>query len=550
METGHRGGVGSVARLAHRRSVATLGDRTWSRVYRWRILATIHTGITRIGYFLIWVVPNGIVSFKIESDDRGLIMVAVTVHTVLGGVAARRHGKRCFAAVARWLDEGRDPTAYEQEVLLAQPRLQAAGTFAFWVAGGLSGALIYLARFDSSNPGAALLVFAGVTFLGSHAAAFTYLLVERALRDTTARAMVSSQPVRLEILSVKNRFLMAFAFGPGITIIGIAMFLAMRASGTQDVGPAIWPVVALGLIDGYVLVALAAASVTAPMEEVRLAMKRVLEGDLNADVPVDAGSEVGLLQVGFNRMVAGMRERELLRQLLGRSAGADVAERLVSHGVDFEGTEMHASVLMVDLIGSTPMTETDAAEVLTTLNCLFDTVVRTTSAHGGWVNRFVGDAALCVFGAPVPSDDHATRALASARALCDELLLLRKDRPWLDVGIGVSSGPVIAANVGTAMRFEFTVIGDAVNEAARLTEVAKRAPARLVASGAAMAESSDLEAASWMPAGQVHLRGKRHPTSVYEPLASLAAAVDLGVLPADVDLRVDGTISGADRRGS
>jgi adenylate cyclase len=372
------------------------------------------------------------------------------------------------------------------------------------------------------------MVFAGVTFLGSHAAAFTYLLVERALRPTMALALVRSQPVRLEILSVKNRFLLAFAFGPGITIAGIALFLTIRAPGGGDLAPAVWPVVALGLVDGYVLVALAAASVTGPMEDVRLAMKRVLDGDLNADVPVDAGSEVGLLQVGFNRMLGGLRERELLRQLLGRSAGDDVAERLVSHGVDFEGTEMQASVLMVDLIGSTPMTESDAAEVLTTLNCLFDTVVRITSAHGGWVNRFVGDAALCVFGAPVASDDHATRVLAAARALCDELLVLRKERPWLDVGVGVSSGRVIAANVGTAMRFEFTVIGDAVNEAARLTEVAKRSATRLVASGAAVAEAAGTEAASWVSAGDVHLRGKRNATPIFEPLGSLAAAVDDG----------------------
>jgi hypothetical protein len=119
METGHR-----------------TGEETWSHVYRWRILATIHTGITRIAYFLIWVVPNGIVTFKIESDDRGLIIAAVAVHTVVGGVVARRHGKRCFAPVARWLDDHREPTPVEQECLLAQPRLQAAGTFAFWVAGG------------------------------------------------------------------------------------------------------------------------------------------------------------------------------------------------------------------------------------------------------------------------------------------------------------------------------------------------------------------------------------------------------------------------------
>ena len=515
------------------RAEPTAGARAWTRVYRWRIVATVHTGVTRVGYFLIWVIPSGATTLAIDNDDRAVILWLVGGYAVVGGVVARAAGRRAFEPVARWLDSDREPTPEEQESLLVQPRTQAIGVFTYWLVGGVIAGANYLAFFDP-DPLAAMLVFAGVAFLGSHAAAFSYLLVERALRPTAARAMGGSQPTRLTILSVKNRFLMAFAFGPGITIAGIAIFLTVRGPAGIDLAPAVWPVVVLGLIDGYLLVALAAASVTEPMEQVRLAMKRVLDGDLNADVPVDAGSEVGLLQVGLNRMLAGLRERELLRQLLGRSTGADVAERLVSHGVDFKGTEMQASVLMVDMIGSTPLTESDAADVLATLNSLFAAVVDTTTSYGGWVNRFVGDAALCVFGTPVPVDDHATRALAAARALQEELLALRRDRPWLDVGVGVSSGPLIAANVGTASRFEFAVIGDAANEAARLTDIAKGAPARLVASGAALDAASEEEAAFWVVADEVLLRGKSRTTTVYEPLATLAAEVDNG-LPANVD---------------
>ena len=511
----------------HLRTTRSAGEETFARVYRWRILSTVHTGITRVGYFLIWVVPSGAVSFHIHTGDRTAILGMVALYSVVGGVAARRQSRRAFAPVQGWLDSGRPPTVEEQESLLAQPRHQARGTLLYWAVGGLIGAVQYLLLFDW-NIGAAGMIFMGMWFLGSHAAAFTYFLVERALRPVAAYAMVSSQPVRLTIMSVRNRFLMAFVFGPGITIAGIAMFLTLHASPGLDLAPAVWPVIVLGVVDGYLLVVLAASSVTEPMTSVREAMKRVFEGDLDSAVPVDAGSEVGLLQVGFNRMLTGLRERERLRQLLDHSAGGDVAERLVARGSDFEGNEVEASVLMIDLVGSTAMTEADRKDVLTTLNCLFDAVVRVTAEHGGWVNRFVGDAALCIFGAPVADADHATKALAAARALNDELWMLRKERPWLDVGVAVSSGPVIAADIGTAARFEFTIIGDAPNEAARLTEVAKHAPARVVASGASVAAAAPAEAERWVASREVTLRGKSVPTEVFEPLAALAALVEEG----------------------
>ncbi len=502
------------------------GDELWARVYRWRIAGTIHTGITRVGYFLLLVVPSGSFDFQIRPDDRPRILLTTFVYSALGGVVGRRHGRRVFEPVARWLDANREATVEEQECLLAQPQRQAAATLVYWVVGGLVGSVTYFIWFEP-NLAASVTVLLGLSFLGCHAAAFVYLLVERVLRTTAAQSMLSSQPVRLTILSVKNRFLLAFVFGPGITTVGIAIFLSARASNAYDVAPAIWPVVVLGLIDGYVLVALAAASVTRPMEEIRSAMKRVLEGDLHADVAVDSGNEVGLLQTGFNSMLVGLRERELLRQLLGQSAGTEVADRLVALGTDFEGVEVEASVLMIDLIGSTPLAEaTSGKEVLLTLNCLFDAVIRTTTDHGGWVNRFVGDAAVCVFGAPVEHADHATRALSAARAMHAELEALRSDRPWLDAAIGVSSGRLMAANVGSAARFEFTVVGDAANEAARLTELAKQRPGRVIASGAAVEGSDPEERSWWAGAGEVRLRGKSFPTAIHEPLGSLSAEVE------------------------
>ena len=130
-------------------------------------------------------------------------------------------------------------------------------------------------------------------------------------------------------------------------------------------------------------------------------------------------------------------------------------------------------------------------EVVATLNAFFQAVVDTVQAEGGWVNKFEGDGALCVFGVPAFQPDHEQRALRAARALPGRLAEVRAAHPGLDAGIGVSSGTVVAGNVGTEERFEYTVIGRPVNEAARLTDLAKQRPGRVLASAAAVRAGGD-----------------------------------------------------------
>ena len=126
-----------------------------------------------------------------------------------------------------------------------------------------------------------------------------------------------------------------------------------------------------------------------------------------------------------------------------------------------------ASVLFFDLIGSTAMTQRlEPEDVVAVLNDVFGAVVDCVTKEGGWVNKFEGDAALCVFGPPTEHIGHAAAALRAARALRTEFIALAESHPGLDAAIGVSSGEVIAGNIGAADRYEYTVIGDAVNEAA------------------------------------------------------------------------------------
>jgi adenylate cyclase len=134
------------------------------------------------------------------------------------------------------------------------------------------------------------------------------------------------------------------------------------------------------------------------------------------------------------------------------------------------------------------------------------------------VNKFEGDAALAVFGAPVPIDDAPTSALSAARELASRL----REEVELDAGIGVSAGTVVAGNIGEVRRFEYTVIGDPVNEAARLTELAKEEPGRVLASSRILDEASEGERQLWHVEREVELRGRTRPTEVAtlaQPLA-------------------------------
>jgi adenylate cyclase len=275
---------------------------------------------------------------------------------------------------------------------------------------------------------------------------------------------------------------------------------------------------AVGIVAGAVVITTAARSISEPLDGIRSALARVQRDDLDVDVPIDDAGEIGQLEAGFNRMVAGLRDRRVLEDLFGRHVGTEVASLAREQGVHLGGERREASVVFVDLVGSSRLAQSRPADaVVGLLNTFFGTVVERIEQEGGWVNKFEGDAALCLFGAPADQPDHATRALRAARTLRRDLLALSLTHPELVAGIGVSAGDVAAGNVGAAQRYEYTVIGDPVNEASRLTEAAKARPGGVLASEEAVARASSEERKRWVVADELALRGRSQPTLAYEP---------------------------------
>ena len=238
-------------------------------------------------------------------------------------------------------------------------------------------------------------------------------------------------------------------------------------------------------------------------------------GDLDVKVPIDDASEVGLLQAGFNRMAEGLRDRERIRDLFGRQVGQEVAHAALRDGTRLGGEEREIGALFVDLTGSTSMSlAMPPTEVVRLLNKFFRVVIEVVESEGGFVNKFEGDAALCVFGAPAPSPDPAGQALCAARSLAERL---EREVPEIGFGIGVSAGRAVAGNVGAEHRFEYTVIGDPVNEAARLSDLAKERQERVIASDAALDRAAPSERESWEMGERTVLRGRLDATGLALP---------------------------------
>ncbi|MHB8464986.1 MAG: adenylate/guanylate cyclase domain-containing protein [Acidimicrobiales bacterium] len=414
--------------------------------------------------------------------------------------------------VVRWLRTGGPPDDAARRAVLTQPLRQAAWSFLDWciaaVAWGLLNSVVIGDGWEI-----ALRISGGILLGGLGACAFAYLLVERQLRPLFAIVLADEEAPRPWALRTRTRVLVFWALSSGLPLLAIVLGpIGLSAHARQRlIGPAVF-IAAIGLVAGSVTLFVATRAVTDPLDDVRDALARVQEGDLDVTLVVDNGGEVGRLQAGFNHMVAGLRERQELADLFGRHVGTEVAHQALERGDRLGGEQREVSVLFVDLLGSTALAaRRPATEVVAVLNAMFDTVVATVTAEGGWVNKFEGDGALCVFGAPVSQADHAASALRSAIALHDCLVATH-----VDAAIAVSTGMAVAGNVGSVERFEYTVIGDPVNEASRLSEVAKLSDGRVLASGTTIA-AADGKGGRWAFDGRLELRGRDRPTEAYRP---------------------------------
>lgn len=480
-------------------------------VYRHVLLANLAVNAVSIGAGLVAAItveelPDG-------SSPVGPMAVMLGLSTVFFGVftalAFILRGRILRPAVG-WIAEGRAASVSETLELIRQPGKQARVLFAAWAVGAPLIAL-YVSRYVPW----ALAIASGVLFLvaGTVAMVVARQNIEAYLRPVLADALDGSTLSGEGTVSVLPRLLSSWIFGSAAYLVSVIVALLAEKSSNIDMTYTAAAIAALGLVIGAVTTIRSASGVSNRVAVLREAQHRVEAGDLDARVEVDDAGELGRLQAGFNRMVDGLAKRE---DIFGRHVGVDVARRALLDGAGLRGEERWVSVMFVDIVASTALTQQVApSRVIELLNLFFTEVIDCAAKYGGWVNKFEGDGALCIFGAPEELDAHEACALRAAADLRARLDSLSRAEPMLRAAIGVSTGLAVAGNVGNEDRYEYTVIGDAVNEAARLSETAKTKPGLLLASKRTIDAVNGAEFACWKTDKRVRLRGREGMTTAF-----------------------------------
>jgi adenylate cyclase len=454
--------------------------RAVARAVERRLIIGVLIGALVVGGW--GLAPPEIVAPAVSSTERLLVNLAASVAFALLIVLpwARLSSRRVLAPLAPWLAGDRAPTPQESRALLLQPLRQAMWTLPWWAmiavwVPALNSTVVYtsesypLLRVELQIAVAAFLSFA-----------VTYVLVEGALRHQFSRALSHSTAPMTAANGLGVRALLLWGAAAAAPLASMVILVSGLDGNELVVArSAIYLMSAIALVVGGAVSFVGSRPVVNGLRSAHVAVGAVAAGDLDVSLPADSPGEIGRLHSGFNLMVDQLRERRRIEQLFGTYVGAEVA-RLVADPDTRAVTPSNVTVLVADVIGSSRLAlDLDATEVVTMLNDFFAEVVGAVSAEGGWVARFEGDGAVCVFGAPIPAADHAARAVRVAADLRERIVALKARHPRLDAAIGIATGDAVAATVGAASRSEYSVIGPPVVEAAAMCDQAKRLPERI-----------------------------------------------------------------------
>ncbi len=283
-----------------------------------------------------------------------------------------------------------------------------------------------------------------------------------------------------------------------------------------------WFLVAIAGVGSPVAFTMVWRTIVAPLDRMVEAMQRVWQvNDLSLRLPLRSLDEFGRLSAGFNRMLAKLQEYQRVREILGRYISSEVAEQVIQQDAWLQSQEAEASVLFVDLRGFTHRAECQQpTHVMAMLNQFFDLLIPVVIRHGGLVNKFGGDSILAVFGVPLVHADHADRAVRAAVEMLHavdqfNIECAAQGVQPIQVGIGVATGRVVAGNVGSQYRMEYTVLGDVVNLAQRLETLTRTWRRDLLISGATWSALTGEHKQHFGNLGEFQVSGRRSGVVIY-----------------------------------
>ena len=488
-------------------------------LYAASVLGTNLLGAAAIMAFIRFFIPMPETEqLALDSSTLGLIGLAYVAFAVVFGMVVTFF---LFRPVLEWQHrpEDHDPNMVRR-LVLRLPVLQTLIVVAVWLI-GITILTVLTARTSGRF---AVVIFVATSMACFVTAVLTYLQAERLVRPIAAAALARRfEDATLEP-PIKQRLYMTWFTTSAVPVLGIVLLFLAQSRGyftniPGELQPAVFVLALSAMVTGAFGTAFVIMSVVDPIKELQDAINRVRRGEINTQVDIYDGSEIGVLQAGFNEMMRGLRERQRVRDIFGRYVGSEVAQKALEEKPELGGEDRKVAVVFVDVVGSTTFAVNHTPEeVVAALNDFFEVVVEVVHRTKGVSNKFQGDAALAVFGAPVSLHDAASHALQAARELRQELNGLE-----LEAGVGVASGHVVAGHIGGHDRFEYTVIGDAVNAAARLTELAKGVPGRVLTNAATLRAANEVEQQRWTLMKSVELRGRNKMTQLARPVRSTLA---------------------------
>lgn len=500
------------------RAFKWLWGTSWP-LYAAVVLATNVIGALAIMLFVRFLIPMSEVrNFTSEVQHLEVIGLTYLAFAVVVAVVATLF---LFRPVLDWQ---RRPDEHDsnmvRNLVMRLPVYQAVVCAVVW----LIGIAIAMVVGSLSSWRLSLVIGLATVLAGMVVVLITYLLAERLVRPVAASALARRFEDSTLEPPITQRLRMTWTMTTALPLIGILLItlgqkLDFFTENAADIIPAVVALAVAALVTGFLGTSFAIMSVVDPILELQEAINKVRRGDTDVEVDIYDGSEIGVLQAGFNEMMRGLKERQRVRDIFGRYVGIEVAKRALEERPTLGGEDRKVAVLFVDVIGSTTFAVNHTPEeVVEELNKFFEHVVTVVHRNKGIINKFQGDAALAVFGAPISLSDATSHALTAARELRLELKGME-----LQAGIGVAAGHVVAGHIGGSDRFEYTVIGDAVNSAARLTDLAKDTPGRVLTNASTLRGANEAEQARWTVMKSVELRGRREMTQLARPIRATMA---------------------------
>ena len=270
---------------------------------------------------------------------------------------------------------------------------------------------------------------------------------------------------------------------------------------------------------GIWLAFLVSSNLTRPLADMTMALKRIRDGYFDTRVSVTTNDELGYVGDTVNEMAMGLKEREFIKETFGKYVSKEVRDEVLSRDIPLDGEVRDVTVLFADLRNFTPLVERSLPQaVVRIINRYFEEMEAVIRAQGGLVLQFIGDEIEAVFGAPIPLADHATQAMIAALAMNRGLKKVNTefaDQGYapLQHGIGIHSGKVVAANIGSPTRLSYALVGDTVNVASRLQDANKQHATSIIVSADTQRRFSQDFPLRNLP--KTILKGKTEPVNLF-----------------------------------